>query len=82
MARRAGGVEPQSGLGRAVRRLREEAKLGQQALAERSGISASWLAQIETGRHNPTWGTMRRIAAGLGVSMKKLSEVAEELESS
>jgi transcriptional regulator with XRE-family HTH domain len=71
---------PQRGLGKAVRRLREEAKLGQRSLAERSGISASWLAEIESGRHNPTWGTMRRIAAGLDVSMRRLSEVAEELE--
>ena len=82
MPRARGGTERQVGLGKAIRRLREEAKLGQQLLAERSDISASWLVEIESGRRNPTWGTIRRIAAGLGVSMKRLSEVAEELEQS
>jgi transcriptional regulator with XRE-family HTH domain len=72
--------EPQWGLGKAVRRLREEAKLSQQMLAERAELSVSWLSRVESGDHDPTWGDMRRVAAGLGVSLERLSEVAEELE--
>jgi len=65
----------------AVRQLRKEAGLSQSALADRAGISTSWISKIEGGGHDPTWGDMRRVAAGLGVSLEKLSEVAEELES-
>lgn len=66
----------------AVRQLREKAGLSQRALAERAGISASWLSRIESGDYDPTWGSMRRVAGGLGVSLERLSEVAEELEDS
>lgn len=72
--------EPQRGLGRAVRILRERAGLGPSQLAERAGISISWLGRIESGDHDPSWGDMRRVARGLGVSMEALAEVAEENE--
>jgi transcriptional regulator with XRE-family HTH domain len=71
---------PQSGLGEAVRRLREKAKLTPETLAERAGLSPSQVAQIEGGGDDPLWGDMRRVAAGLGVSMERLAELAEELE--
>lgn len=79
----AGGPEPfgpQRGLGTAVRRLREEAKLTPEALAERADLSGPQLAKIEAGEDDPVWGDMRRVAAGLGVSMERLAELAEELE--
>jgi transcriptional regulator with XRE-family HTH domain len=53
--------------------------MSQRALAERAGMSASWLSRIEGGQYDPTWGNMRRVARGLDISMKKLSELAEEL---
>lgn len=64
----------------AVRRLRKEVGLSQPALADRAEVSASWISRLESGDHDPTWGDMRRVAAGLGVSLERLSEVAEELE--
>jgi transcriptional regulator with XRE-family HTH domain len=73
-------VDPQKALGDAVRALRKELGLSQQDLAERAGLPPSWLAHLESGRHDPTWGDMRRLAAGLEVSLEKLSELAEELE--
>jgi len=56
------------GLGSAVRRLRELHGIGQEALAERSGLSQGYLSQIESG----TWtrvteDILGRIATGLGV---------------
>ncbi|HEX5984175.1 MAG TPA: helix-turn-helix transcriptional regulator [Solirubrobacterales bacterium] len=72
--------EPQRGLGKAVRKLREEAGWSQQGLADRAGVSASWLSRIESGDYDPTWGTMRRVAGGLDVSLEKLADVAGELE--
>jgi transcriptional regulator with XRE-family HTH domain len=79
----AGGPEPlgpQKGLGKAVRQLREEGKLTREALAERAGLPASQLAKIEAGEDDPVWGDMRRVAAGLGVSMERLAELAEGFE--
>jgi transcriptional regulator with XRE-family HTH domain len=80
MAGGLGPSGPQRGLGEAVRRLREDAKLTLEDLAERAGLSASQLTQIESGEDDPVWGDMRRVAAGLGVSMERLAELAEELE--
>jgi transcriptional regulator with XRE-family HTH domain len=56
------------GLGRAIRRIRELHGIGQEVLAERSGLSQGYLSQIESG----SWTTLTedalgRIAAGLGV---------------
>jgi len=72
--------EPQSGLGRAVRSLREEAGIDQAVLAARAELSPSLIAEIESGRSDPTWGDVRRVAQALGVSLEALSELAEELE--
>lgn len=80
MAGGPGPIGPQRGLGEAVRHLREEAKLNRETLAERAGLPASQMAKIEAGEDDPVWGDMRRVAAGLGVSMERLAELAEELE--
>jgi transcriptional regulator with XRE-family HTH domain len=80
MAGEPGPSGPQRGLGKAVRSLREEAKLTQGALAERAGLAPARLARIESGEDDPVWGDMRRVAAGLGVSMERLAELAEEFE--
>jgi transcriptional regulator with XRE-family HTH domain len=80
LSRVAGGKDPQRQLGWAVRRLRFEAGLTQNALAQRAGLHPSRVSRIENGRDNPRWGTVRRIADGLGVSLKELATVAEEFE--
>lgn len=72
--------EPQSGLGRAVRALREQAGIDPATLAKRAGLPVSLVAEIESGRSDPTWGDMRKVAEALGVSLEKLSELAEEYE--
>lgn len=73
-------IDPQKALGSAVRSLRNGQGLSQQDLAERTGLSPSWLAEVESGKHDPTWADMRRLAEGLEVSLEKLSELTEELE--
>lgn len=72
--------EPQTGLGKAVRALREEARIDQATLAERANLPIDLIAEIESGQSDPTWGDMRRVAAALSVSLEALSELAEELE--
>jgi transcriptional regulator with XRE-family HTH domain len=74
--------EPQSGLGKAVRSLREKAGIDQAALAKRAELPASLIAEIESERSDPTWGDVRKVAEALGISLEALSELAEELEAS
>jgi transcriptional regulator with XRE-family HTH domain len=74
--------EPQSGLGRAVRSLREQTGVDQATLAERAELPLSLVTEIESGNSDPAWGDMRKVAAGLGVSLEALAELAEEFEDS
>lgn len=72
--------DPQIGLGKAIRALRQEAKLSQETLGHRADIHPTWISHIESGRINPTWGNVRRIAKGLDVDLPVLAARAEELE--
>jgi transcriptional regulator with XRE-family HTH domain len=72
--------DPQIGLGRAIRTLRQEKKLSQEALGHRAEIHPTWISHIESGRINPTWGNVRRIAGGLDVPLEKLAALAEDFE--
>jgi len=72
--------DPQVGLGKAIRALRQESQMSQETLGHRSDIHPTWISHIESGRINPTWGNVRRIAGGLEISLPELAERAEELE--
>jgi transcriptional regulator with XRE-family HTH domain len=72
--------DPQIGLGKAIRTFREERGLSQETLGNEAEIHPTWISHIESGRINPTWGNVRRIAGGLGVPLEKLAALAEELE--
>ena len=73
--------DPQIGLGKAIRTLRQEKKLSQEALGHKAEIHPTWISHIESGRINPTWGNVRRIAGGLDVPLEKLAALAEDFES-
>jgi transcriptional regulator with XRE-family HTH domain len=72
--------EPQIGLSKAIRQLRREVHLSQEALGLRADIHPTWISHMESGRVNPTWGNVRRIAVGLRVPLPVLAELAEDLE--
>lgn len=72
--------EPQIGLSKAIRQLRMEIHLSQEALGHRADIHPTWISHIESGRVNPTWGNVRRIATGLEVPLPLLAALAEDLE--
>ena len=56
------------GLGHPIRRMRELHGIGQEVLAERSGLSQGYLSQIESGSWTTvTEDALSRIAAALGV---------------
>jgi transcriptional regulator with XRE-family HTH domain len=72
--------DPQIGLGKAIRTFRTEGELSQETLGHRAEIHPTWISHIESGRINPTWGNVRRIAKGLKVDLAQLAALAEEFE--
>lgn len=72
--------DPQIGLSKAIRQLRTEGQLSQEALGLLADIHPTWISHLESGRVNPTWGNVRRIAKGLRVPLAVLAALAEDLE--
>jgi predicted transcriptional regulator/DNA-binding XRE family transcriptional regulator len=68
---------PAPAIGRTVRRLRQEANLTQAALAQRLGISASYLNLIEHDQRAITASLLLKLAAALSVELTVLSGQAE-----
>ncbi|MEA2364475.1 MAG: hypothetical protein QOD71_3620 [Thermoleophilaceae bacterium] len=58
--------------GTRVRHLREGMDLSLRDLAERSGVSAPMLSQVERGETSPTLSVAERIAGGLELSLSQL----------
>lgn len=73
-------TEPQPSLGQAIKQIRQEQGLSQEELGHRAEIHPTWISHIESGRNNPAWGSVRRIAAALGLKVSELATRAEELE--
>ena len=67
-------------LGRAIREIRKEKGLTQEELARRADFHESYISVLESGRRNPTWGTVRWISQGLGIPLFELVRRADELE--
>jgi transcriptional regulator with XRE-family HTH domain len=72
--------KPRVLLGRAIRELRLERDLTQEALAQGAGITVGHLSKIERGQSNATWETAVAIAAALDMSLAKLASAAERLQ--
>jgi XRE family transcriptional regulator, regulator of sulfur utilization len=64
-------------VGARVRALRESMGLSLRDLAERSGVSAPMLSQVERGETSPTLAVATRIAAGLELSLSQLLRLDE-----
>ena len=71
----ADGLGP---LGPRVRALREAMDLSLRDLAERSGVSAPMLSQVERGETSPTLQVAARIAAGLELRLSQLLRLDED----
>jgi transcriptional regulator with XRE-family HTH domain len=61
-------------VGERLRELRRFRRCTLRTVAERSGLSESFLSQVERGRSSASIGSLRRIAEALGVSMADLFE--------
>ncbi|HEY1357489.1 MAG TPA: XRE family transcriptional regulator [Thermoleophilaceae bacterium] len=69
-------VEP-SPIGARVRALRDGMGLSLRDLAERCGVSAPMLSQVERGETSPTLAVAERIAAGLDLNLSQLLRLDE-----
>jgi transcriptional regulator with XRE-family HTH domain len=71
---------PDSALAAVLRELREASGRSQEDVAHIVGLTVGSYARIERGQSNPTWSTVRRIAAALGVSLGELGVAVEARE--
>jgi transcriptional regulator with XRE-family HTH domain len=61
-------------VGERLREIRRQRRATLRTVADRSGLSESFLSQVERGRSNASIGSLRRIAEALGVTVADLFE--------
>jgi transcriptional regulator with XRE-family HTH domain len=64
-------------LGRAIKVIRTAQDVGRRDLAERAGLSYSYLAEIENGRKQASSSAQQAIASALGIPVSELIAAAE-----
>ena len=69
--------EPDQSLAAAIKGLREQRAMTQEALAFGAGLSVGTLARVEAARTTPSWDSVRRIIDALGVSFAELAVALE-----
>jgi transcriptional regulator with XRE-family HTH domain len=70
----APGVATEVDVGERLRAIRRHRRCTLKTVAERSGLSESFLSQVERGRSSASISSLRRIADALGVSVSDLFE--------
>jgi transcriptional regulator with XRE-family HTH domain len=70
----------QAALGLAVKARRRELDVTQEQLANDTDLHQRWISNVETGKRNPSYGSLRRLAAGLDLTTSQLIGRAEALE--
>jgi transcriptional regulator with XRE-family HTH domain len=66
-------------LGAAIERLRKEAGLSQEGLADLSGVHPTHVGGLERGVRNPSYGTLVRLATALHTRVGRLTLLADEI---
>jgi transcriptional regulator with XRE-family HTH domain len=70
----------QLALGLAVKGRREQLGLTQEQIANNTDLHQRWISNVETGKRNPSYGSLRRLATGLGLNASELIAAAEQIE--
>lgn len=73
----ATATEPGSAVGPRIKALRDAMGLSLRDLADRSGVSAPMLSQVERGETSPTLASATKIAAGLELTLSQLLRLDE-----
>ncbi len=55
-----------------IRERRQAAGLSQEALAELTGLSQTWISRLESGDGNPTIETLTRVAKAFEINLSDL----------
>jgi XRE family transcriptional regulator, regulator of sulfur utilization len=71
-------ISTEGTVGARVKSLREAMDLSLRDLAERSGVSAPMLSQVERGDTSPTLAVAQKIAAGLDLTLSQLLRLDED----
>jgi XRE family transcriptional regulator, regulator of sulfur utilization len=71
-------ITADAAVGARVRSLREAMDLSLRDLADRSGVSAAMLSQVERGDTSPTLTVAQKIAAGLDLTLSQLLRLDED----
>lgn len=66
--------------GLALRRLRRDAGLTQQELADRVGIGVEYVSRLENGHRGARWHTVMRLLRALNVTVDDLGNAIERVE--
>ena len=61
-------------LGKSISEIRKRQRLSQERLAERAGISAQYVSNIERGKENPTLDLLLRLTEALKVSLGQMCD--------
>jgi transcriptional regulator with XRE-family HTH domain len=69
--------DPVASIGPRIRLLRDAMSLSLRDLADRSGVSAQMLSQVERGETSPTLAVAAKIAAGLELTLSQLLRLDE-----
>jgi transcriptional regulator with XRE-family HTH domain len=72
----------QHALGVAVKVRREELGLTQEQLDNDTDLHQRWISNVENGKRNPSYASLRRLAAGLKLTTSELIARAEQIEAS
>jgi transcriptional regulator with XRE-family HTH domain len=70
----------QHALGLAVKARREELGLTQEQLDNDTDLHQRWISNVENGKRNPSYASLRRLAAGLNLTTSELIARAEQIE--
>jgi transcriptional regulator with XRE-family HTH domain len=70
----------QAALGQAVKARREDLGLTQEQLFLRSELHQRWISNVETGKRNPSYASLRRLASALELTAAQLVARAEACE--
>ncbi len=70
----------QAALGAAVKARRQELGLTQEELANSTDLHQRWISNVETGKRNPSYSSLRRLADGLDLTTSELITRAEHVE--
>jgi transcriptional regulator with XRE-family HTH domain len=73
---------PQHALGLAVKARRLELGLTQEQVALAGDLHQRWVSNVENGWRNPSYASLRRLAAGLDLTASELIARAEQIEAS